>query len=151
MRLRVAVGGLFLGVMVAACDDATAPPVPLLGVFLLWEENGRALPADPFEPVGCCLTLFGSLTFRDSTYEMRSAYRDKETDFSFVNSENGKYVRSGSSISFSRTGGGGLSLPYRITSASVSKDGRTVIVTYGEDPANEIRATFRRCDGCALN
>jgi hypothetical protein len=139
---------LCLSGLVGACDDATGPPVPLRGVFLLMEENGRVLPADPFEPIGCCLTLFGSLTFRDSTYEMRSAYRDKESEFSFFNSENGKYVRSGNSISFSRSSGGGLSLPYRISSASVSKDGRTVVVTYGEDPANEIRATFRRCDGC---
>ena len=150
MRHRVVAAVAFFGAFVAACSDATAPPLPIRGVFLLMEENGRALPADPFEPSGCCLTLFGLLTFRDSTYEMKSAYRDKNSDFSFFNSENGKYVRSGNAISFDRSGGGGLSLPYRISSASVSRDARTVIVTYGEDPANEIRATFRRCDACVV-
>lgn len=148
MRLRATVGAVVLCGCIAACSDATAPPPPLRGVYLLWEENGRPLPADPFEPSGCCLTLFGSLSFGDSTYEIRSAYRDKASDFSFFNSESGKYARSGNSISFNRSSGGGLSLPYRITSASVSRDGRTVIVIYGDNPASEIRATFRRCDGC---
>jgi hypothetical protein len=150
MRLRAVVAVAVVGTILSACSDATAPPLPLRGVFLLMEENGRALPADPFEPTGCCLTIYGLLTFRDSTYEMKSAYRDKQSDFSFFNSESGRYVRSGSAISFDRSSGGGLSLPYRITSASVSKDGRTVIVTYGDDPANVIRATFRRCDACVV-
>lgn len=149
MKRLTVLAALVLGSIAAACSDATAPPVPLRGVFILFEENGREIPADPFPPNGCCLTLSGALTFRDSTYEMLSRYRDKVTPLSFFNAETGKYVRSGNSIEFTRTGGDGLRLPYRITEATVSNDGQIVVVTYGEDA--EIRATFRRCDACVVD
>ncbi|HEU5169702.1 MAG TPA: hypothetical protein VFU46_04145, partial [Gemmatimonadales bacterium] len=106
----------------------------------------QPLPSDPGAPDGCCLTLSGSVTFTAGTHDLRTAHRNKNTDLTFDNSEQGKYTRQGNTLSFTRTGGGGAGFPYLLGPGTVSADNATVTLLYGDEGpgSNQIRATFRR-------
>jgi len=133
--------------LVISCGDLTAP-YALQGTYLLVEENGRALPADPFPPDGCCVTLSGYFAFTGTAYLLRTIYQEKGSEFAFFNAEHGSFVRTDNTVTFTRAGGGGLSVPYRLSPATVSDDGTTVTVTFGDETADNIRARFQRCASC---
>ena len=128
------------------CGGDTTAPAELEGIYTLVEENGQPLPSDPFQPNGCCLTLSGSVTFTSSTYDLHTSHRNKNNGINFDNSEQGTYTRAGSALAFTRTGGGGEGLPYLLGPGTVSEDGATVTLLYGDEGpgSNQIRATFRR-------
>lgn len=134
------------GALITACDGDVTGPDSILGTYTLVEENGQPLPADPVAPYGCCLTLSGSLTFTSGTYDLRTSHRNKNTGVTFNNSEQGHYTREGDALSFARTAGGGVGLPYLLGPGTVSQDGATVTLLYGDEGpgSNQIRATFRR-------
>lgn len=130
----------------SSCGGGITAPAPLEGTYVLVEENAQPLPSDPFAPYGCCLTLSGSVTFTATTYDLRTSHRNKNNGFMFDNSEQGTYTRRGSTASFTRTGGGGAGFPYLLGPGSVSADGASVTLLYGDEGpgSNQIRATFRR-------
>ena len=130
----------------SSCGRGTTAPVPLEGTYTLVEENGQPLPSDPSAPSGCCLTLSGSVTFTAGTYDLRTSHRNKINGITFENSEQGTYSRQGSTLSFTRTGGGGVGVPYLLGQGTVSVDGTSVTLLYGDEGpgSNQIRATFRR-------
>jgi hypothetical protein len=125
-------------------EDSTGPALPG-GSFTLVAENDVPLPSDHGEPSGCCLTLSGSLAFTPTTYELHTSHRNKNNGLTFDNSEQGTYTRQGSTLSFTRTGGDGP-FPYLLGPGTVSSDGRTVTLLYGDEGpgSDQIRATFRR-------
>lgn len=130
----------------SSCGGGTTAPAPLEGTYTLVEENGQPLPSDPSAPYGCCLTLSGSVTFTASTYDLRTSHRNKNNGITFDNSEQGTYTRQGSTLSFTRTGGGGEGFPYLLGPGTVSADGTSVTLLYGDEGpgSDQIRATFRR-------
>jgi hypothetical protein len=129
-----------------SCDGAGTAPMPLDGTYTLVAENDQPLPSDPSAPFGCCLTLSGSLTFGAATYDLRTSHRNKNNGITFDNSEQGTYTRAGNTLSFTRTGGGGEGFPYLLGPGTVSADGETVMLLYGDEGpgSDQIRATFRR-------
>ncbi len=129
-----------------SCGGGSTAPAPLEGTYTLVEENGQPLPSDPSAPDGCCLTLSGSVTFTASTYDLRTSHRNKNNGITFDNSEQGTYARQGSTLRFTRTGGGGEGFPYLLGPATVSADGTSVTLLYGDEGpgSDQIRATFRR-------
>jgi hypothetical protein len=131
--------------MALACGDGTAP-ASLDGTYTLVSENGQPLPSDPGAPDGCCLTLSGSLTFAGSSYDLHTTHRNKNTGSTFDNAEQGTFVRTGSTLAFTRTGGGGAGFPYLLGPGTVSADQTTITLLYGDEGpgSNQIRATFRR-------
>jgi len=143
IRARLLVASL--GVFVLSCGDGTAP-TPLEDTYTLVAENDVPLPSDQGAPDGCCLTLSGSVTFTGTSYDLRTSHRNKNTDITFDNSEQGMYTRQGNTLSFTRTGGGGEGLPYLLGPGTVSADQDTVTLLYGDEGpgSNQIRATFRR-------
>lgn len=130
----------------SSCGGGTTAPAPLEGAYTLVEENGQPLPSDPSAPYGCCLTLSGSVTFTASTYDLRTSHRNKNNGITFDNSEQGTYTRQGSTLSFTRTGGGGEGFPYLLGPGTASADGTSVTLLYGDEGpgSDQIRATFRR-------
>ncbi len=132
--------------LLTACDGDSTGPGSIFGTYTLVEENGQPLPSDPFAPSGCCLTLSGSVTFTSSTYDLRTSHRNKNNDITFDNSEQGTYTRESNTLSFTRTGGGGEGFPYLLGPGTVSEEGATVTLLYGDEGpgSNQIRATFRR-------
>jgi hypothetical protein len=133
-----------LFVLATGCSDWISPPVPLGGQYALIAENGKALPSDPFPPNGCCLTVQGVLTFGDSTYALTVTYQDKASPFGFSNTETGRYLRQHYTVTFTRTGGSGLNLPFVISPGTISLNGDTVSFRYIGDPTNEVHAIFHR-------
>ena len=132
---------------VLACGDDTAPtPASLDGTYALVSENGQPLPSDPGAPDGCCLTLSGSLTFTSSSYNLQTSHRNKNTGLTFDNAEQGTFVRAGSTLTFTRGGGGGAGFPYLLGPGTVSADQSTVTLLYGDEGpgSNQIRAIFQR-------
>ena len=129
-----------------SCHGGTTAPVPLEGTYTLVEENGQPLPSDPSAPYGCCLTLSGSVTFTANTYDFRTSHRNKNNGITFDNSEQGTYTRQGSTLRFTRTGGGGEGVPYLLGPGTVSADETSVTLLYGDEGpgSNQIRAMFRR-------
>ena len=130
-----------------ACVRDTTAPAPLEGTYTLVEENGQQLPSDPSAPYGCCLTLSGSVSFTPSTYDLRTSHQNKNNSITFDNSEQGTYTRQGrSTVTFTRTGGGGAGFPYLMGPGTVSADRASVTLLYGDEGpgSNQIRATFRR-------
>jgi len=125
-------------------DDGVAPTLD--GSYALVAENGQPLPSDPSAPFGCCLTLSGSLTLTPVTYDLRTTHQNKNTGLVFDNSEQGTYTRAGNTLSFTRAGGGGEGFPYLLAPGTVSSDGDTVTLLYGDEGpgSDQIRATFRR-------
>jgi hypothetical protein len=129
-----------------SCDGGGTDPTPLEGTYALVAENGQPLPSDPSAPYGCCLTLSGSLSLTATVYELRTSHRNKNNGITFDNSEQGTYTRQGNTLSFTRTGGGGEGFPYLLGPGTVSADGDTVTLLYGDEGpgSDQTRATFRR-------
>ena len=129
-----------------SCHGGTTAPAPLEGTYTLVEENGLSLPSDPSAPYGCCLTLSGSVTFTASTYDLRTSHRNKNNGITFDNAEQGTYTRQGRTLRFTRTGGGGAGFPYLLSPGTVSADGTSVTLLYGDEGpgSDQTRATFRR-------
>jgi Lipocalin-like domain len=130
-----------------SCGGDTTAPTSLAGTYTLVAENDQPLPSDPSAPYGCCLTLSGSLTLTDdATYEVRTSHRNKNNGIEFDNSEQGTYSRDGNTLTFVRTGGGGEFFPYLLGPGTVSSDGRTVTLLYGDEGpgSDQTRATFQR-------
>jgi len=143
-RLSVLIA--FVAGVVLSCDGDTTGPAPLDGTYVLVAENGQPLPSDPSAPAGCCLTLSGSLTLTPAAYDLRTSHRNKINGIEFDNSEQGTYARQGNTLSFTRTGGGGEGFPYLLAPGTVSADGRTVTLLYGDEGpgSDQIRAVFQR-------
>jgi hypothetical protein len=55
-------------------------------------------------------------------------------------------VRQGDALAFTRTGGGGAGFPYLLGPGTVSADGTSVTLLYGDEGpgSDQTRATFRR-------
>ena len=142
-RLSVLIGCLACVALACEGDDTTAP-APLEGAYLLVAENDRPLPSDPSAPYGCCLTLSGSLSLTAATYDLRTSNRNQINGIEFDNAEQGTYDRQGHTLSFTRTGGG--SFPYLLAPGTVSADGRTVTLLYGDEGpgSDQTRAVFQR-------
>ena len=138
---------LFAGLacVALACGDGTAP-ASLDGTYTMVAENDQPLPSDPGAPNGCCLTLSGSPTFSGSGYDLRTSHRNKNNGITFDNSEQGSFVRTGNTLTFTRAGGGGEGFPYLLGPGTVSVDQSTVTLLYGDEGpgSNQIRATFSR-------
>jgi hypothetical protein len=143
-RLRLFVVSIAL--VVGSCDGSGTAPIPLEGTYALVAENDQPLPSDPSAPFGCCLTLSGSLTLTATTYDLRTSHRNKNNGITFDNSEQGTYSRQGNTLSFTRTGGGGEGFPYLLGPGTVSADGDSVTLPYGDEGpgSDQIVATFRR-------
>jgi hypothetical protein len=129
-----------------SCQGSTTAPAPLEGTYTLIEENGQPLPSDPSAPYGCCLTLSGSVTFTANTYDLRTSHRNKNNGITFDNSEQGTYTRQAGTLRFTRTGGGGAGFPALLGTGTVSADGTSVTLLYGDEGpgSNQIRGVFRR-------
>lgn len=142
-RLSVLVASIAF--VALSCDGDTIAPAPLDDTYTLVAENDQPLPSDPSAPFGCCLTLSGSLTFTAATYDLRTSHRNKNNGIEFDNSEQGTYTRMGNTLSFTRTGGDG-EFPYLLAPGTVSADGRTVALLYGDEGpgSDQIRAAFER-------
>jgi hypothetical protein len=140
-------GLLLAGIAFAAgsCGDDSTAPTSLEGSYTLVAENGVPLPSDHGAPSGCCLTLSGSLTFTATTYDLGTSHRNKNNGLTFDVAEQGTYVRDGDILHLTRTGGQG-EFAYLLGPGTVSPDGRTVTLPYGDEGpgSNQIRATFRR-------
>ncbi len=132
-------------VALASCGSGTEPS-PLVGGYYLTEENGQALPSDPGAPDGCCLTLAGSLTLTARTYDLHTMHRNKNNGIEFENSEQGTWTRSGNTLTFTRTGGGGEGFPYLLGPGTVSDSETVVTLLYGDEGpgSNQIEARFQR-------
>jgi hypothetical protein len=135
-----------IGFIALSCDGGGTDPPPLEGTYTMVAENDQPLPSDPSAPFGCCLTLSGSLTLTPDTYDLRTSHCNKNNGITFDNSEQGTYTRQGNTLSFTRTGGGGEGFPYLLGPGTVSPDGDTVTLLYGDEGpgSDQIRATFRR-------
>jgi hypothetical protein len=128
---------------VASCSDQ-GPNLGLDGTYDLVSENGKPLPADPNDVGGCCITLAGSLTLDRASYHLAISYRNKNTSAEFANAEDGTFSRSGNTLTFVRTGGGGLGVPFLLGAGTVTQNQLTV--PYGDEGpgSNQIVAIFRR-------
>jgi hypothetical protein len=144
LRRAIAVAALIL--IASACDGDGTGPSTIEGMYTLVSENDQPLPSDPSAPDGCCLTLSGSLTLTAGTYDLRTSHRNKNNGITFDNSEQGTYTRQGNTLSFVRTGGGGEGFPYLLGPGTVSADGDTVTLLYGDEGpgSDQIRAVFQR-------
>jgi hypothetical protein len=143
-RLSLLVAGIAL--FAGSCGGDGTAPTSLDGTYTLVAENGQPLPSDPSAPFGCCLTLSGSLTLMGATYDLHTSHQNKNNGILFDNSEQGTYTRQGNTLSFTRTGGGGEGFPYLLAPGTVSADGDTVTLLYGDEGpgSDQISATFRR-------
>ena len=128
---------------VASCSDQ-GPKGGVDGTYDLVSENGKPLPADPNDVGGCCITLDGSLTLEGASYHLAISYRNKNTSAEFMNTEDGTFSQSGNTVTFVRTGGGGLGVPFLLGAGTVTEDQLTV--PYGDEGpgSNQIIAIFRR-------
>lgn len=133
-------------VVASACDNGSTAPPGIEGTYTLVTENGQALPSDPSGASGCCLTLNGALTLTATTYDLQTSHRNKNNGIEFDNSEQGTYVRQGNTLSFQRTGGGGEGFPYLLGPGTVSGDGNSVTLLYGDEGpgSNQIQGSFQR-------
>jgi hypothetical protein len=144
IRLQLCISTLAF--LALSCGDNGTAPNPLEGTYTLVAENDQPLPSDPSAPFGCCLTLSGSLVLTATAYDLRTSHRNKNNGITFDNSEQGTYTRSGNSLNFARTGGGGEGFPYLLAPGTVSADGETVTLLYGDEGpgSDQTRATFQR-------
>ena len=135
-----------IALVASSCDGGGTAPEPLEGTYTLVAENDQPLPSDPSAPFGCCLTLGGSLSLTATAYDLHTTHRNKNNGLTFDNSEQGTYTRQGNTLTFTRTGGGGEGFPYLLAPGTVSSDGETVTLLYGDEGpgSDQIRATFRR-------
>jgi len=144
--MRRAVLSVAGALLLAGCDGESTAPTGLEGTYALVAENDQPLPSDPSAPFGCCLTLSGSITFASATYDLATMHRNKNNGITFENSEQGTYTRQGNTLTFTRTGGGGEGFPYLLGPGTVSDDGNTVTLLYGDEGpgSDQIRARFQR-------
>jgi hypothetical protein len=144
MRLHLSVASIAF--VALSCGSGSTAPGPLDGTFTLVAENDQPLPSDPSAPFGCCLTLSGSLSLTATTYDLQTSHQNKNNGIIFDNSEQGTYTRNGNTLSFTRASGGGEGFPYLLGPGTVSADGETVSLLYGDEGpgSDQIRATFRR-------
>ena len=135
-----------LVLMAAACGGNTTAPQGIEGTYALVSENDDPVPSDPSAPFGCCLTLSGSLALTATEYDMRTSHRNKNNGIGFDNAEQGTYSRSGNTLSFTRTAGGGEGFPYLLGPGTISGDGDAITLLYGDEGpgSNQIRAIYRR-------
>lgn len=138
-----------VAVTVAGCGDDGPTGLSesdLAGSYELVSENGDPVPSDPFAPNGCCITLSGSLVLTETTYDISATYENKNNGIVFDNSEQGTYALDGNTLTFTRTGGGGLEAPYLLAPGTVSDDGLTITLLYGDEGpgSNQIEGIFRR-------
>jgi hypothetical protein len=135
-----------IALLAFSCHGGGTAPEPIEGTYTLVAENDQPLPSDPSAPSGCCLTLAGSLSLTATAYDLRTTHRNKNNGLTFDNSEQGTYTRQGNTLTFTRTGGGGEGFPYLLAPGTVSSDGETVTLLYGDEGpgSDQIRATFRR-------
>lgn len=133
-------------VAASACDGGSTAPGGIEGTYTLVAENGQPLPSDPSAPFGCCLTLSGSLSLTATTYDLQTSHRNKNNALEFDNAEQGTYTRQGNTLTFTRTGGAGEGFPYLLGPGTVSADGNTVSLLYGDEGpgSDQIQATFQR-------
>jgi len=133
-------------VVLLACGGESTAPRPPAGTYALVSENGQAMPSDPSAPDGCCLTLSGSLTLTTAMYDLRTSHRNKNNGLEFTNSEQGTYARAGDTLRFTRTGGGGEGYPYLLAPGTVSPDGDTIVLLYGDEGpgSDQTRGVFVR-------
>ena len=145
MRYSALLGAL-IAVFALSCRGGSTVPAPVGGTYTLVEENGQPLPSDPSAPYGCCLTLSGSLTLAASSYDLRTSHRNKNNGINFDNAEQGTYTRQGNTLTFTRTAGGGAGFPYLLGPGTVTGNGSSVTLLYGDEGpgSDQIRATFRR-------
>ena len=138
--------GLVLSLLALSCGGDSTGPATLEGTFALVREDGQLLPTDPFAPVGCCVTLSGALTLTAATYDLRLSYRNKNNGILFDNSEQGTYTHEGRTLTFTRTGGGGEGFPYLLAPGTVSSDGQTITLLYGDEGpgSDQTEGVFRR-------
>jgi hypothetical protein len=138
-RLVVSIAFLAL-----SCGGDGTAPTPLEGTYTLVAENDQPLPSNPSAPFGCCLTLSGALSLTGATYDLSTSHRNKNNGITFDNSEQGTYTRRGHTMSFTRTGG--EDFRYLLGPGTVSADGDTVTLLYGDEGpgSDQIRASFRR-------
>jgi hypothetical protein len=130
----------------AACGNGSTAPAGIEGTYTLVAENDQPLPSDPSAPFGCCLTLSGSLTLTATMYDLQTSHRNKNNGIEFDNSEQGTYTRLGNTLSFTRTAGGGEGFPYLLGPGTVSGDGNSVTLLYGDEGpgSDQIQASFQR-------
>jgi hypothetical protein len=135
-----------VALLAISCREDTTAPGGFEGDYTLVEENGQPLPSDPSAPFGCCLTLSGTLTLTSSTYDLRTSHRNKNNQLEFENREMGTYTRQDRILTFTRTGGAGIGLPYLLAPGELSESGTSVVLLYGDEGpgSNQIRATFQR-------
>ena len=135
-----------IALFVWSCNDNGTGPGTLNGTYTLVAENDVALPSDQGNPSGCCLTLSGSLTLTEGSYDLRTSHRNKNNGIVFDNSEQGTYVLQRTTLTFHRTTGGGEGFPYLLGAGTVAADLSTVTLLYGDEGpgSNQVRATFRR-------
>ena len=145
MIARLATIVLALTFAGSSCTDTNAPGA-LQGSYTLVAENGDPVPSDPFAPDGCCVTLSGSISFSGNAYDLAMSYQNKNNGSVFSNTEQGTFVRNGSNLTFTRTGGGGVGFPFLLGPGTVSPDDQTVTLLYGDEGpgSNQIEATFER-------
>lgn len=129
-----------------SCGGSVTDPGPLSGTFVLTEENGQSLPADPFAPYGCCLTRSGRLTLAATTYDLMTTHTNKNNGITFDNAEQGTYTRRGDVLTFTRVTGGGAGYPYLLAPGTVSADGSSITLRYGDEGpgSNQVSALYRR-------
>ena len=128
------------------CGGESTGPRPVAGTYALVSENGQPLPSDPSAPYGCCLTLSGSLTLTAATYDLHTSHRNKNNGLEFENSEQGTYVRQSGTLRFTRAGGGGEGYPYLLAPGTVSANGDTIVLRYGDEGpgSDQTTGTFVR-------
>lgn len=143
---KAAVLAAMIALGASSCSGGSTVSAPIGGTYTLVEENGQPLPSDPSAPHGCCLTLSGSLTLTASSYNLTTSHRNKNNGINFDNAEQGTYTRQGNILTFTRTGGSGAGFPYLLGPGTVTTDGASVTLLYGDEGpgSDQTRATFRR-------
>jgi hypothetical protein len=137
---------LHLGIVAVAlaCDDGGECSTDRGRVDAGDENASRCRPTRAHRSVAASRQR--PLTFTTTTYDLQTSHRNKNNDILFDNSEQGTYARQGNTLNFTRTGGGGVDVPYLLAPGIVSADGDTVTLLYGDEGpgSDQIRAIFRR-------
>ena len=142
-NVRSLAGAVVAAVLACHAGGPTTESGPLNGTFTLVADNGQPLPADPSAPFGCCLTLSGSLSFTATAYEIRTSHRNKNNGIDFDNVESGTYRLQEAVVHFTRTGGGGEAFPYLLAPGTLSPDGKSLTVRYGDEGPGSEQSEFR--------
>jgi hypothetical protein len=90
-----------LAAAMTACGGGPSDPTTPANDYTLRQINDSTLPYD-HEGLGCCTYLGGELSFDGPNYAMSVTAFNRNTGETFTPREWGKWVGSGSSISFTR-------------------------------------------------